>query len=187
MPDVSAPPAINSTGRFAVLLLGIVFALLAFSGSARAADDSELKRLQATLAVINQELQAAYQQYQMASDARRHGFVSQLNEYLFASPDVQMLEDVNQRRREAEHRDRELAEQLDRILAYIKELEGRKKPVLDRIYELLQERASQANQTPGLGQPAEPPPPTEAAESTPPAKPAPSPLPPTRQAPAKGY
>ena len=140
------------------ILLAVLCALLVLLPGARAADDTELKRLQNLLSVINQELQASYQQYQMASEARRYALQTQLNDYL-APAEIQQYEDFQRRQRDAARRDRELAEQMDRILARVRELEDQKKPVLDRIYEILRERAAQ---------------PPEATQETPSARPTPS-------------
>jgi len=126
------------------LLLAALLALISFSVGARA-EDAELKRLQTMLAVINQEIQAAYEQYQIVIQTRRKALEGETEEYVYA-PDIQDFEEVKQRQREAKRRDRELTDQMDRILANIKELEARKQPVLNRIYELLQERAAPASE-----------------------------------------
>jgi len=138
------------------LLLAALLALISFSVGVRA-DDTELKRLQTMLAVINQEIQAAYEQYQIVIQTRRKALQGETEEYVYA-PDIQDFEEVKQRQREAKRRDGELTDQMDRILANIKELEARKQPVLNRIYELLQERSAPAS---------------EAVQPTPPASTAP--------------
>lgn len=113
--------------------------LLLLAGAAQGAgEDAELRRLQGILGVINQEIQAAYQQYQTIAEARRNAFQLQLFRDL-RTPDVQNFELVQEEQREAMRRDRELGEQMNQTLARIRELEARKQPILQRIYQLIEE------------------------------------------------
>jgi hypothetical protein len=113
--------------------------LLLLAGSAHAAgEEVELRRLQGILNVINQEMQAGYQQYQTIAEARRNAFQLQMFRDL-RTPDIQNFEAVQEEQREAMRRDRELADQMSQTLARIRELEARKQPILQRIYQLIED------------------------------------------------
>lgn len=143
--------------RLMRVLLGSFLLFLIASPGARAADDTELKRLQSLLGIINQELRASYEQYRMASEARAQALQTQMRDYLI-SPDIQNFEEVQERQREARRRDREMTDQMDRILANIRELEDRKKPILDRMsQELLRERAAPPAESAAPAEPGSPP------------------------------
>jgi hypothetical protein len=113
--------------------------LLLLAGAAHGAgEEVELRRLQGVLNVINQEIQAAYQQYQVIAEARRNIYQLQILGDL-RTPDVQNFEAVQEQQREALRRDRELADQMSQILVRIRELEARKQPILERIYRLIED------------------------------------------------
>jgi len=162
------------------ILLAGLGAFLVLVAGARAADDTELRRLQTLLGVINQEIQASYQQYRMASEARGQALQTQMKDYLI-SPDIQDFEEVQRQQREARRRDQEMTDQMDRILAQIRELDTQKKLILDRIYEILRERAAQPPE------PAQTTPSARPPQTSEPARPAPPSTRSTAPAPAGGY
>lgn len=121
----------------AVRLLLVLQILLA--GTAFAANEEiEIRRLQGVLSVINQEIQAAYQQYQVIAEARRNIYQLQILGEL-RTPDIQNFEIAQEEQRETLRRDREMADTMSQILVRIRELEARKQPILQRIYQLIEE------------------------------------------------
>ncbi|HSD61830.1 MAG TPA: hypothetical protein VLC55_13340 [Burkholderiales bacterium] len=98
-------------------------------------EDVEIRRLQGVLGAINQEIQAEFQHYQMVLQARRE--TMQILMYgALATPDPVNFEAVKEEQRKLLRRDDELRSQLDQILARIRDLEARKQPLIDRLYEL---------------------------------------------------
>lgn len=117
-----------------LLVLQILLAGTAFAAN----EEIEIRRLQGVLSVINQEIQAAYQQYQVIAEARRNIYQLQILGEL-RTPDIQNFEIAQEEQREILRRDREMADAMSQILVRIRELEARKQPILQRIYQLIEE------------------------------------------------
>jgi hypothetical protein len=114
--------------------------LLLLSTTALSADNTEeLQRLHNALDVLNQEEQAVYQQFQMVQELRRAN--AQLS-YTGQFPQPQYMTevpnyaDVVEAQNKALRRDEDLANQADRLYARYADIEARKTPLLQRIYEL---------------------------------------------------
>ena len=135
-----------------VLLAGTAFA---------ANEEDEIRRLQGVLSVVNQEIQAGYQQYQMVLQLRRET-IQILMFGAVAIPDPVNFEAAREEQRKLVRRDDELRSQLDQILARIRELEARKQPLIDRLYEL-----ATAARAPAPAAVRERPPPPEPPPQTP--------------------
>jgi hypothetical protein len=113
---------------------------LAFSGSIAAADNkSELAELYAAVSLLNQEQQAVFQQFQMVQELRRANdrdfYASQLSPPQYAAG-VPNYADLVSRQQEVVRRGEDLAQQANRIYADYAEIEGRKKALQQRIYDL---------------------------------------------------
>ena len=100
---------------------------------------TEIKQLQGVLNVINGELQAAYQQYQMIVEARRSAIAVELYGMLTDPTRPAEYVAVQKEKENAFRTDRQLSEQMDQILGRIRELEARKQPILERVYSLVSE------------------------------------------------
>lgn len=140
------------------ILRHMLAVLLLLAGTAHGVgEEAELKRLQSVLGVVNQEIQAAYQQYQTVLQLRSDT-LKLLVYGAISIPDPVNFEAFKEEQRKLVRRDQELTNQLDQLLAQIRELEARKQPILQRIYQLVEESATAAPR---------PAPPAEAPAGTP--------------------
>jgi hypothetical protein len=113
--------------------------LAAASLLAHAQADDELHRLRETLATIQQEQQSVYQQFQMvqglrASDTPPPGAPGALVYTPPATPP--RFEDLARERAAFEARQARYRDELDRLYARFRELEERKRPLVERIGEI---------------------------------------------------
>lgn len=112
--------------------------LLVASGSSGAQDEQglvELKKLQASLSVINSELRADLDQILILQEAIRANARMPL-EAQGRSPDPVSYDDLAAAQRRAIQRETALNARLEVLLARSAELDARKQPLLDRIREL---------------------------------------------------
>jgi hypothetical protein len=112
--------------------------LLVISGPSRAQDQEsflELKKLQASLAVINSELRSDLDQILILQEAIRANARMPL-EAQGRSPDPVSYEDVAAAQRRAIQRETAINARLDVLLARSAELDARKQALLDRVREL---------------------------------------------------
>jgi hypothetical protein len=112
--------------------------LIVFSGPSRAQDAQslvELKKLQASLLVINSELRADLDQILILQEAIRANAQMPLAAQ-GRSPDPVSYDDVAAAQRRAIQRETAINARLDVLLARSAELDARKQPLLDRIREL---------------------------------------------------
>jgi hypothetical protein len=117
----------------------LVAVLAAASLLARAQPDDELRRLREALVAIQQEQQAVYQQFQMvqglrASDTPPPGAPGALVYTPPASPP--RFEDLARERAAFDARQARYRDELDRLYARFRELEERKRPLVERIGEM---------------------------------------------------
>jgi hypothetical protein len=117
----------------------LVAVLAAASLLAHAQPDHELRRLREALAAIQQEQQAVYQQFQMvqglrASDTPPPGAPGALVYTPPASPP--RFEDLARERAAFDARQARYRDELDRLYARFRELEERKRPLVERIGEM---------------------------------------------------
>jgi len=113
----------------------LVFGLFVLLSTWAVADGGELRQLQAILSTLNQELTATYQQFQMVEQARRAVLQS-----IYASPpglDPRSYDQMVEDRAQAMQQERELTDQMGRLLAKAQEIENQMNPVLDRVYQLI--------------------------------------------------
>jgi hypothetical protein len=125
----------------------IVVALaLALSGPSLAdpATDAEIKRLESQLNLLQQEQQSVYQQFQMIQELRRAEIEAQYPQVIQNSPDYAMgnpppnYDDVVRQKAERDNRIKQYTEDLDRMYARYREIEGSKKVLLDQLNALSQ-------------------------------------------------
>lgn len=107
--------------------------MLALGGSVYAADSPDLQKLNLLLNVINQEQQSLVQQIQVTQETRRNNYPC--GGQLVPPGMIDYAEWVDAQR-SAMRRENELRERLERLHSRWDELETRKQPLLQRIYEL---------------------------------------------------
>lgn len=115
----------------ALLLLSLSFAAAADSGD-------ELQNLYNALNMLNQQQQAIYQQFQMVQELRLSGAPRLYGQSMYGQSPGQVAnyEEVVEAQKRALMRGEYLYMQADQLLAEYSEIEGRKKPLQQRIYEL---------------------------------------------------
>jgi type II secretory pathway pseudopilin PulG len=122
--------------RIAGAIIGaILIAVAGPSWSQEPQGVPELKKLQASLSVINSELRSDLDQILILQEAIRANartpLAAQAN-----SPDPVSYEDVAAARRRANLRETAINARLDALLARSAELDARKQPLLERVREL---------------------------------------------------
>jgi len=113
----------------------LVFSLLVLLSTGALADAAELKEVQAILAALNQELTATYQQFQMVEQARRAVLQSMYAPH--QGLDSRSYDQVVDERAQAMQQERDLTDQMSRLLGKAQEIEDQMNPVLDRLYQLI--------------------------------------------------
>jgi hypothetical protein len=124
------------SARILACVASLIFII--FSGPLRAQDEQslvELKKLQASLLVINSELRSDLDQILILQEAIRANARMPL-EAQGRSPDPVSYEDMAAAQRRAIQRETAFNARLDVLLARSAELDARKQPLLDRIREL---------------------------------------------------
>jgi hypothetical protein len=121
---------------YALLLLSLSFAAAADNGD-------ELQKLYNALNMLNQQQQSIYQQFQMVQELRLSGaprLYGPTTMYGQSPGQVANYEEVVEAQKRALMRGEYLYMQADQLLAEYNEIEGKKKPLQQRIYELTQEK-----------------------------------------------
>jgi len=117
----------------------VILLLLLFSQLALADDNTEIKRLQGLLNILNQQQQVVYQQFQMVQELRR---VESQNFYRQTPQPLQFLSELpnydqeRAARENAIRRESDLSARLEELYEKFIEIEATKKSVVDRLYEL---------------------------------------------------
>lgn len=134
--------------RRLALILALMF--ISFTAAAASDDEAELRRLQSALGLLNQEQQAVYQQFQMVQELRRanaQGLGGTLSSQLVPpqySGTVPNYTDVVEAQSNLIRRGDELGQQAEQLYARYSEIEARKRPIQQRIYELTLSKPSPA-------------------------------------------
>jgi hypothetical protein len=125
--------------RWLVLVAG----LLAVPGLAADDIDREMRRIEAALARISQEQQSVYQQFQMVQEMRRSEQAqTQSMQQSYTPPATPPnYDDVQREQEERDQRIKNYQYELDRLYARYRELEEQKKPLLDELSALAQQRS----------------------------------------------
>jgi hypothetical protein len=120
----------------------LLYAAVAAAGEAD--QDDRLRRLEVAVSRIQQEQQSAYQQFGMVQELRRSLIQQTTPPPLPAVSgiDGDLLDYDEQvcQRKQIEEQLRRYTVELDRLYARYRELEEQKRPLLDRISELLRSR-----------------------------------------------
>lgn len=113
--------------------------LLQLSLAASADDSAELQNLYDALNMLNQQQQAIYQQFQMVQELRFSN-TPQLYVPPVGSGEIANYDEAVAAQNQAIQRAEDLYLQADQLLAKYSEIEERKKPLQQRIYELSLEK-----------------------------------------------
>ncbi len=129
----------NKREQALALLLPLLFVSF---GSLAAGNEAELQRLQSALSLLNQEQQAVYQQFQMVQELRRASaqgvggpYTTQLGPPRNTG-EVPNYTDVVEAQKNQIRRNDDLAQQAEALYVKYSEIEDRKKPLQQRIYDL---------------------------------------------------
>jgi hypothetical protein len=126
---------------FAVLATVLVALAPPVCGQTIAEIDAEARRIDAALGRINQEQQSVFQRFQMVQELRRtefaraDPFAPQPN--VGIAPPPQDYNELQRQRESRESRIRELTAELERLYARYQDLEAEKRPLLERMSELV--------------------------------------------------
>ena len=132
--------------------IALVLALLAAPGWSADSVLQQMRQIEAALGRISQEQQAVYQQFQMVQELRRNEERQLLPMQTYSlGPTPRNYEDVKREEETRALRVRDLQYELDRLYTRYRELEDQKRPLLDTLSALAQQRA----QEPPAERPAE--------------------------------
>jgi hypothetical protein len=127
--------------------LALVLALITGSACAASSDAilQQQRQVEAALARISQEQQAIYQQFQMVQELRRNDERQMLPmpSYDFPPTSPPNYDDVKRQQDARAQRIRELQYEVDRLYARYRELEEQKRPLIETLYALAQQRAQE--------------------------------------------
>lgn len=125
--------------RFLVYLAAALSISIAYSGPLFAQEQEgvlELKRLQASLSIINSEIKADLDQILALQEAIKTNSRTPMDAQPGRSPDVALYEDTTAAQRLAIQRDAAISARLDAILARTAALDAQKQRLLERVLEL---------------------------------------------------
>ena len=130
----------------------LLILLFLFAGPASSAESvlDQMRRIEAALGRISSEQQALYQQFHMVQELRRNEERQMLPPLpVYAAPASPPNYDDMKRQEEARaQRVRDLQYELDRLYARYRELEAEKRPLLEALSALAQQRGAEAAATP---------------------------------------
>ena len=144
--------------RYATRALALVLLFLCASAWPAETLDQQARRIEAALGRITQEQQAIYQQFQMIQQLRTNE-ERQLLPIPTTVPPSPNYEDITRDQYARAQRVRDLQSELDRLYARYRELEEQKRPLLDALSTLAQQRADEA--AAAQAQPRQTPPPPQ--------------------------
>ena len=122
--------------------LPLVLVLLGAPAWSAGEIDQEMRRVEVALARISQEQQSVYQQFQMVQEMRRSDErqMQPLQSYT-PPPTPPNYDDVKREEEARTQRIKEYQYELDRLYARYRELEEQKKPLLEELSALAQQRS----------------------------------------------
>ena len=141
----------------------LAFALLAAPASAAETAQEQTRRVESALARLSQEQQSVYQQFQMAQELRRSELQIQPLQNFNVPATPPNYDDVKREQQARAQRMRDLQSEIDRLYARYREIEEQKRPLLETLSALAQQRPEE-KPAPGdipavPAAPAPPPPP----------------------------
>ena len=131
------------------MLRSLALVLALTTGSATAATSEAMlqqqRQVEAALARISQEQQSIYQQFQMVQELRRNDERQMLPmpSYGFPPTSPPNYDDMKRQEEARAQRIRELQYEVDRLYARYRELEEQKRPLIETLYALAQQRAQE--------------------------------------------
>src|SRR5690349_8780400 len=149
---------IMNVRRHAMRALPLVLLCLCASAWPAETLDQQARRIEAALGRITQEQQAIYQQFQMIQQLRTNE-ERQLLPIPTTVPPSPNYEDITRDQYTRAQRVRDLQSELDRLYARYRELEEQKRPLLEALSTLAQQRADEA--AAAQAQPQQPPAPAK--------------------------
>jgi hypothetical protein len=124
--------------------VALVVVLLAAPGWPAENVLQQMRQIEAALGRITQEQQAVYQQFQMVQELRRNEERQLLPMQTYSlGPTPRNYEDVKREEETRALRVRELQYELDRLYTRYRELEDQKRPLLDTLSALAQQRVQE--------------------------------------------
>ena len=124
--------------------VALVVVLLAAQGWPAENVLQQMRQIEAALGRITQEQQAVYQQFQMVQELRRNEERQLLPMQTYSlGPTPRNYEDVKRDEETRALRVRELQYELDRLYTRYRELEDQKRPLLDTLSALAQQRVQE--------------------------------------------
>jgi hypothetical protein len=122
----------------------LAFALIAAPVSPAESVQQQMRQVELALGRISQEQQGLYQQFQMVQELRRNEDRQLLPMQTYTLPGTpRNYEDVKREDETRALRLREFQSELDRLYTRYRELEDQKKPLLDTLSALAQQRAEE--------------------------------------------
>ena len=131
------------------MLRSLALVLAFTTGSVSAATSEAMlaqqRQVEAALARISQEQQSIYQQFQMVQELRRNDERQMLPmpSYGFPPTSPPNYDDMKRQEEARAQRIRELQYEVDRLYARYRELEEQKRPLIETLYALAQQRAQE--------------------------------------------
>lgn len=110
--------------------------------------DDEIKRLQLVLSILNQELVAQYEQLKAIQQSLRSGAETFSLRQQGRSPYPVSHEEATAEASNALRRESAMSAQLDAVISRINQIEQRKQPILERLYEIVGSRPPPAAPAP---------------------------------------
>jgi hypothetical protein len=128
-------------------LVTLLLAVMMASASAATPDAilQQQRQVEAALARISQEQQSIYQQFQMVQELRRNDErqLFPMPNYAFPPTSPPNYDDMKRQEEARAQRIRELQYEVDRLYARYRELEEQKRPLIETLYALAQQRAQE--------------------------------------------
>ena len=143
--------AVDRRARRAVVSLALASAMLAAPAWSAETPQDQMRRVESALARLTQEQQSVYQQFQMAQELRRSELqIPPLQSYnVPATPPN--YDDVKREQQARADRMKDLQLEIDRLYARYRQIEEQKRPLLETLSSLAQQRPEEK---PAPGEPA---------------------------------
>ena len=152
-----ARPAVQHKAMSRLFALFLAFITVSASAATAEAILQQQRQVEAALARISQEQQSIYQQFQMVQELRRNDErqLLPMPNYAFPPTSPPNYDDMKRQEEARAQRIRDLQYEVDRLYARYRELEEQKRPLIETLYALAQQRAQEqaAERPPPAGTP----------------------------------